>query len=43
MPTELRYDEHDHIGGLDELFQTADHREGVAAFREKRPAHYEGR
>ena len=28
---------------LGELFQTADHREGVAAFLEKRPAHYEGR
>jgi enoyl-CoA hydratase len=28
---------------LGELFQTADHREGVAAFLEKRPASYEGR
>ena len=28
---------------LGELFQTADHREGVAAFLEKRPARYEGR
>jgi enoyl-CoA hydratase/carnithine racemase len=28
---------------LGELFQTADHREGVRAFLEKRPAHYEGR
>jgi enoyl-CoA hydratase/carnithine racemase len=28
---------------LGELFQTADHREGVAAFLEKRPATYEGR
>ena len=28
---------------LGELFQTADHKEGVAAFLEKRPAHYEGR
>ena len=28
---------------LGALFQTADHREGVAAFLEKRPARYEGR
>jgi enoyl-CoA hydratase/carnithine racemase len=28
---------------LGELFQTQDHREGVAAFLEKRPARYEGR
>ena len=28
---------------LGELFQTADHKEGVAAFLEKRPARYEGR
>jgi enoyl-CoA hydratase/carnithine racemase len=28
---------------LGDLFQTADHREGVAAFLEKRPAVYEGR
>ena len=28
---------------LAELFQTADHREGVRAFLEKRPAHYIGR
>lgn len=28
---------------LGELFQTADHKEGVAAFLEKRPAKYEGR
>jgi enoyl-CoA hydratase/carnithine racemase len=28
---------------LGELFQTADHREGVAAFLEKRAPHYEGR
>jgi enoyl-CoA hydratase/carnithine racemase len=28
---------------LGELFQTADHREGVRAFLEKRTAHYEGR
>lgn len=28
---------------LGELFRTADHREGVAAFLEKRPARYEGR
>jgi enoyl-CoA hydratase len=28
---------------LGELFQTHDHREGVAAFLEKRPARYEGR
>ena len=28
---------------LGELFQTEDHREGVAAFLEKRPARYEGR
>ena len=28
---------------LGELFQTADHREGVAAFLEKREAHYLGR
>jgi enoyl-CoA hydratase/carnithine racemase len=27
---------------LGQLFRTADHREGVAAFLEKRPAHYTG-
>jgi enoyl-CoA hydratase len=87
MPTELRYEEQDHVGvitldrpearnaltvttyaelehavrsttaldtdwhelgawvsaSLGELFQTADHREGVAAFLEMRPARYVGR